>query len=262
MMDPVSQRPGIRCIDLSVPLQNYSYDRDEAKIFYWDHREGGRRISRKIGFDPALLPDGMALAAEEVELNTHSGTHMDSPWHFGPTCEGQPSRRADQIPLAWCFSDGVLLDMTHKRAGHLITAEDMDEAVGKIGYEIKPFDIVLIRTDATKLYESPDFLVSQPGMGRESTLWLLDRGVKIAGIDAWSFDRPLTEMMKELKAGDTAAYCPAHFVGKEREYCHVEKLANLDMIPRAFGFKVAVFPIKIERSSAGWVRAVAIFDED
>jgi kynurenine formamidase len=43
-----------------------------------------------------------------------------------------------------------------------------------------------------------------------------------------------------------------------KEYCHLENLANLDKIHRPCGFKVAVFPVKIHRGSAGWVRAVAI----
>ena len=261
MSHPTEGRPGIRCIDLSVPLQNFSFDRDQVRISPWNHREGARRIAQRIGFDPDLLPDGQALAAEDVEINTHSGTHLDSPYHFSPTCAGSPARTADEIPLEWLFSDGVVLDMTHKGAGDLITVPDMEEAVAKIGYRIKPYDIVLIRTDATKRYEKPDFLVNQPGMGRESTLWLLDQGVKVAGIDAWSFDRPLMDMAKDLKAGNTDAYCPAHFVGKEREYCHVEKLANLDLIPEPFGFKVSIFPIRITRGSAGWVRAVAILEE-
>ena len=54
--------------------------------------------------------------------------------------------------------------MTHKKPSELITAEDMEAAVEKIGYRIKPFDIVLIRTDATRYFEQPDFLLRQPGM--------------------------------------------------------------------------------------------------
>jgi kynurenine formamidase len=52
----------------------------------------------------------------------------------------------------------------------------------------------------------------------------------------------------------------AHFVGKEKEYCQIEKLANLEKIPQPFGFKVAVFPIKVEGASAGWARPVAIIE--
>jgi kynurenine formamidase len=254
--------PGIRCIDLSVPLNNFSMDRDAARVFSWAHREGARRVAKMYDIDPDRLPGGMAAASDELTLNSHSGTHLDAPWHFGPTVAGQPSKTIDEIPLEWCFSNGVVLDMTHKKPSELITAEDMEAAVEKIGYRIKPFDIVLIRTDATRYFEQPDFLLRQPGMGRESTLWLVDRGVKITGIDAWSYDRPNVEMIKDLKAGNTAAYWPAHLVGQEKEYCHLEKLANLDRIPKPFGFKVAVFPIRIEGGSGGWVRAVAIIEEE
>ena len=256
-----SGRPGIRCIDLSVPLNNFSMDRDAAHVFSWDHREGARRVAKMYNVDPDLIPGGLAAAADELTLNSHSGTHLDAPWHFGPTVGGQPSKTVDEVPLEWCFSDGVVLDMTHKGPNELITVPDMEEAVRKIDYRIKPYDIVLIRTDATKHFEKPDFLLCQPGMGRESTLWLLENGVRVTGIDAWSYDRPTAEMIKDLKAGNTAAYWSAHLVGREKEYCHLEKLANLDQIPIPFGFKVAVFPIKIERGSGAWVRAVAILEE-
>jgi kynurenine formamidase len=253
-------RRSFRCIDLSVPLENYSMDRDSPHIFYWDHHEGGRRTAKNNGFDPDLLPDGFGLSAEDVTLNTHSGTHMDSPWHYGPTCGGSPARGIDEIPLEWCFGDGVVLDLTHRKPGELITVSDLEQAVAAIDYRIKPYDIVLIRTDATKRYRKHDFMVSQPGMGRDGTFWLLDQGVKVCGIDAWSFDRPIAYMKDDLKAGNREAFLPAHRVGREREYCHIEKLANLDQIPYAHGFQVSVFPIKIARASGGWVRAVALVD--
>jgi kynurenine formamidase len=249
-----------RCIDLSVPLENFSMDRDSPHIFYWDHHEGGRRTAKNQGFDPDMLPDGFGLSAEDVTLNTHTGTHMDAPWHYGPTCGGSPARGIDEIPLEWCFGNGVVLDMTHRKPGETITVSDLEQAVAAIDYRIKPFDIVLIRTDATKRYRKQDFMVSQPGMGREGTLWLLDQGVKVCGIDAWSFDRPLAYMKEDLKAGNREAFLPAHRVGREREYCHIEKLANLDQLPKPYGFKVSVFPIKIARASGGWVRAVALVD--
>lgn len=47
----------------------------------------------------------------------------------------------------------------------------------------------------------------------------------------------------------------------QKEYCHIEKLANLDQLPKPFGFKVACFPIKITGASAGWCRVVAMVEE-
>jgi kynurenine formamidase len=41
---------------------------------------------------------------------------------------------------------------------------------------------------------------------------------------------------------------------------HAEKLANLDKLP-PFGFKISLFPIKIEKASGAWIRAVAYVPE-
>jgi kynurenine formamidase len=96
-------------------------------------------------------------------------------------------------------------------------------------------------------------------MGRDGTLWLLERGVKVIGIDTFGFDRPWSTMVKEYVATrDARRLWPAHLVGREKEYCHIEKMANLGRIPRPKGFKVACFPINVEDAGAGWVRAVAI----
>ena len=74
-------------------------------------------------------------------------------------------------------------------------------------------------------------------------------------------EEPIEVMAAELKAGEKGKFWEAHFLGKEKEYCHIERMANLDKIPKPFGFKVAAFPIKIEEASAGWVRAVAILED-
>ena len=72
--------------------------------------------------------------------------------------------------------------------------------------------------------------------------------------------RPHSVMVAELKAGNKKRFWEAHYLGIEKEYVHIERLANLDKIPRPFGFKVIAFPIKIEGASGGWVRAVAMVD--
>src|SRR5215468_5667174 len=48
--------------------------------------------------------------------------------------------------------------------------------------------------------------------------------------------------------------------GRHIGYCHLEKLHNLEALP-ADGFTIACFPHKIRGASAGWTRAVAIFEE-
>jgi cyclase len=65
-------------------------------------------------------------------------------------------------------------------------------------------------------------------------------------------------MAADNARGDHAALWPGHFAGRDREYLHIEKLANLDQVPSPHGFTFAAFPLRIPRASASWVRAVAI----
>jgi len=141
----------------------------------------------------------------------------------------------------------------------VITSEDLQKELDRIGYTLKPLDIVLIMTGADKLWGKAEYFDAGCGMCRESTLWLVDQGIRVMGIDAWGWDRPFWAIKEEFaRTGDRQILWEAHLAGIEREYCHLEKLANLDLLPRAFNFKVACFPVKLTGGSAGWCRAVAI----
>lgn len=246
-------------VDLSVPImQTPPGSMLKVEIEYLSHKDGARIHGAFFGLSPEDLPEGNFAAVENITLTTHSGTHIDAPWHYGPLSEGKPSRTIDQIPLEWCYGDGVILDFTHKKAGEEIGVSDVEKALKKIRYTLKPFDIVLFMTGVSKHYGQPDYTNLHPGATRESTLWLINQGIKVMGIDAWGWDKPFDVMVDEVKRGIKGKLWAAHFAGKEREYCHIENLTNLDKIPRPYGFKVAVFPVKIERAGGAWVRAVAI----
>jgi kynurenine formamidase len=234
------------------------------EVQYVDHTAGAQQMEQFFpGLNKEDLPQGLGWALEFVRLTTHSGTHLDAPYHYHPTMDGgQPALTIDQVPLEWCMSDGVMLDFSHKADGERITADDVRAELDRIEYEIKPLDIVLVRTGADGYWGRPEYLVTGPGMTRESTLFLMDRGVKIVGIDAWSWDRPLKFLADEYReTGDPSVIWEAHFAGIERGYCHMEKLAGLGRLPRPHGFTVCCFPVRIKAASAGWVRPVAIFED-
>jgi kynurenine formamidase len=151
--------------------------------------------------------------------------------------------------------------MRHKADGAMIDVADLEEALGRIEYQLQPLDIVLIQTGADKRLESEDYF-QQPGLGHESTLWLVNQGVRVIGIDAYTLDRPFAAMKADFEeTGDGRHIWPAHFAGITAEYCQIEKLANLDQLPSATGFYVSCLPVKIERASAAWCRAVAMVFE-
>jgi kynurenine formamidase len=252
----------LRAIDLSHRLSNATsaFEPNPHRIEYVEHGAGAR-ASDAIGIDPSLWPEGRAWAVELVHLSTHAGTHVDAPWHYAPTSGGAPARTIDEVPLRWCIGNGVLLDMTHKRAGDGITDADCREALDRLGYALRPYDIVLVRTDASRHFREPGYELRHPGLRRSATAFLVEHGVKLIGIDAWGLDRPFDVMAGEARAGDTAQLWESHFYGSEREYCQIEKLENLAALPTALGFTVVALPVLLEGASAAWSRVVALFDE-
>lgn len=270
-------------IDLSLSLKSKGPEPDPPKIKYITHKTGALLLglgallcsgnsfidhlrnfilylAGKYRITAKDFPDKLGIALEEIKTDTHAGTHLDAPWHFGPLSAGKPAKTINEIPLRWCYSDGVVLDLRHKKAGEFITLDEIKEAVKKINYQIKPDDIVLIMTGWDKFIDSKEYL-NHPGMSQEATLWLIEQGVKIIGIDTFGFDRGWSAMLDDyIKTRANKYLWPAHFVGREKEYCHLEKMANLDKIPKPYGFKIICFPINIEKAGAGWVRAVAIVE--
>jgi kynurenine formamidase len=194
-------------------------------------------------------------------MSTHNGTHLDAPWHYASTMDkGKPAATIDQIPLDWCFRPGVKLDFRAKPDGYVCTARDVEEELARIGHSLQPLDIVVVNTAAGVRYGHDDYVARGCGMGREATLYLLERGVRVAGIDGWSWDAPFGFTRQRIaETGNTALFWEGHKAGREIGYCHLEKLHNLESLP-ATRFTVCCFPVKVERASAGWTRAVAIID--
>ncbi len=256
-----------KLIDCSIAIEN-DLPSDPPmmvpRVQYLDHDSGAEQM--KLFFpdiDPGRdLPGGKGWAVEFVTLSTHSGTHLDAPWHYHPTMDGgSPALTIDKVPLEWCVGRGVKLDFRHFPDGHPVTPGEMEIAFGRIGHRLSGGDIVLVNTGAEEWWGRPEYMMKGCGMGRDATLWLLDRGVRVVGTDAWSWDRPLGMIASEFReTGDASIIWEGHFVGIEKGYCHIEKLTNLALLP-AVGFTFFCFPVKIKGASAGWIRAVAMVDD-
>ncbi|CAG9000520.1 MAG: Kynurenine formamidase [Candidatus Celerinatantimonas neptuna] len=250
-------------IDLSVSIENDVMADPPGlgpKINYLDHQTMASQMASIFpGITPDDFPNSEGWAVEEISLTTHAGTHMDAPYHYASTMNhGEPAATIDQIPLDWCFRPGVKLDFRHFPDGHVVTSDEVEQELKRINHTLQPLDIVLVNTCAGAAYGSESFVSKGCGMGREATLYLLERGVRITGIDSWSWDVPFKYMAEQYqKEGDASVIWQGHRVGMDIGYCHMEKLHNLESLPSS-GFMVACFPVKIHAASAGWTRAVAI----
>lgn len=255
-----------RFVDLSVPLESgIASDPPPMlpEIEYLDHQQTAEQV---MMFFPGLtkddLPGGEGWAVETMKISTHNGTHVDAPWHYHSTMNhGERAITIDEVPLEWCFGPGVKLDFREKPDGHVVSAAEIEEELDRIGHSLKPLDIVVVNTAAGAHYGKDDFLLKGCGMGREATNYLTSKGVRMCGTDAWSWDAPFAHTAQAYaKSGDASIIWEGHRAGMDQGYCQIEKMTNLDQIP-ATGFLVSAFPFKIKGASAGFTRAVAIFEE-
>ena len=253
----------MKLIDLARPLENTDYADPPGlgpKIDYINHHETAQQL---LSFFPGVtaddLPGREGWAVESVSLSTHNGTHLDAPYHYHSTMDG--GARAitiDEVPLEWCWGRGVKLDFRAFEDGYVATPEDVEAELSRIGHELNEGDIVLVNTAAGAVYGKPEYVATGCGIGRAATNYLTERGVRITGTDAWSWDAPFIHTAKRVaETGDASLIWEGHRAGMDRAYCHIEKLGNLETLPGT-GFEVICFPVSIRGASAGWCRPVAV----
>ncbi len=253
----------MKIIDLSKPIRNNKSDPwfMRVKIKHKAHRKS-KWLIRFLGLPFRLFPKNFEGWADDTieKMGVHSTTHIDAPWHYSPTTNGKKSKTIDEIPLEWCYGEGIVIDMAHKKDFDPITIGDIESFLTKNKLTIQKGMIVLIKTGRDQYNGTKNFHKIGTGMTAESTEWLIDKGIKVMGIDSWGWDLPLPYLLKKAKeTNNPSLFWEAHLVGQRKEYCHMEQLVNLDKLPYA-GFKIAVFPLKIVGASAAPARVVALFE--
>ncbi|MBD0842311.1 cyclase family protein [Streptomyces sp. TRM68416] len=258
----------MRIIDLSTPIDATVWEPNPVEHDVMSPAEGGRHMAEGmkerygLGFDPAELPEGELLSLDTFKLTTHTGTHVDAPSHYGTRATYGTPRHIDTMPLDWFVRPGLVLDLTDQPVG-AVGADVLRREFDRIGREPEPMDIVMLNTGADRIAGTPKYFTDFTGLDASATHLLLDHGVKVIGTDAFSLDAPFTYMIEKFRESrDHGVLWPAHFVGREREYCQIERLANLDALPGSSGFTVSCLPVKLVGAGAGWARAVAFVPED
>jgi kynurenine formamidase len=250
----------MRIVDLSAPIEPSDPDvlpLLRTGIEYEAHDAGAQAIEDLFGVPRRLLRDGEGWAVETItHLSTHGTTHVDAPWHYNSTIRGERAPTIDELPLEWFYGPGVVLDFAAKDDGDAIDADELDPALARAGHELAAGDIVLVRTGRDASYGRQDYPARGPGVTAAATHWLFERGVRVMGIDAWGWDRPLHLQAQDAIARDERGiFWEAHQA--DLPYCQIERLYGLDALPPT-GFDIACFPLRIVGASAAPARVVAL----
>lgn len=174
-------------------------------------------------------------------MSDHASTHIDAIVHFG-----QRSGTAEQIPLEYCYGEGIALDLSHKKPKEYITVADIEKELKKKRLRINKRDVVLIHTGASKHWGTAKYFEYIVPIEAGAVRELYRRGVRVIGVDEITIDNDPTY--------------PAHSLAKELDWYHIENMANIDKIPRP-RFKFIGLPLKLVGASAAPMRAVAIVED-
>lgn len=136
--------------------------------------------------DPAFTCHPCATVAKDgysvhaLALGSHTGTHIDAPSHF--FVDG---KTIDQISLRTLFGPLVVVDLTRHnlRNRQIITWADI-EASSEL---MLPGVILILRTGWSVYWGLPRYY-DHPFLARDAAVRILEKGVRILGVDTLSPD--------------------------------------------------------------------------
>ena len=185
----------------------------------------------------------LSYATKGILLSDHGPTHVDSISHFDPT-EGAAT--IDEMPLDGFWGEGTCIDIASTPARGYCSAEGLDAALEAAGSELRPGDVLLLHTGHFERHGgTPEYLSEYPGLDESAGEWLLDRQVKVFGVDNPSPDSPASPTY------------PIHLMCRREGITHYENLANLGpLIGKRFVF--VGLPLKFVGGHGSPVRAAAL----
>jgi kynurenine formamidase len=187
-------------VDYFVGMPSWTAAGDMPFQIWMNHTPAGTVLDDSPGVGRAVN-ERVSYSGESIAMYTHCGTHIDTlcHWGYGGTiwngfneAEHLGSRHwtaggADRQPPI--VARGVLLDVAalHEVAdlpdSHRIGRADLEAACAREGVEIRPGDVVLVRTGRMSRWPGAGFLAPEPGLTLEGAAFLAEAGAVVIGAD-------------------------------------------------------------------------------
>jgi arylformamidase len=182
--------------------------------------------------------DIQGYISEVMILSTHTGTHMDAPFHFDPS-----GQTIDQVEVNRYICNNAILVKMKKNANEMITNDDIAR---NSKYEIKENDTVVFSTGWEKQIKQKDnYIRNNPGLSKDAAEYLVEKKVNAVGIDCPSIDRGIDRGLI------------AHKILLSNEILVIENLCHLYKF-RNGKFTLLVTPLKLVGASGSPIRAIGI----
>jgi kynurenine formamidase len=190
------------------------------------------------GHKEALSSANFSVQTNILMMSDHAGTHIDAPIHFNPDGTG-----IDQFPVDLTFGPAVMQDFSFKKAGEVVTVQEVKKKLGSAGVAPKGLKYVFFRTGAADLYNTDKYMSYFLEIHVDAVEWMVNQGILVFGVDASTVDSEPNRL--------------THMFMRKKTCYHIENLANLDKLPQDQTFNVICAPLPLKDSSASPVRVVA-----
>ena len=196
-------------------------------------------LEKELGHEPPFTFETRAIM-----LCDHGPTHVDAPAHFKPDGDTPVD-----MPLENHYTPGEAIDVSHREPGEYITVDDLETACEDAGVTVEQGDTLLLYTGHyDETYPTRKYAEDYPGLNREASEWLVEKGVVNFGVDSPSPDTP-----------SDPTY-PCHTVCMENDLPHTENLRNIDQVVGR-DFTYVAFPLAIRDGTGSPIRPVAVIED-
>lgn len=175
---------------------------------------------------------------ELLFLSSHTGTHLDSPYHFVKN-----GIKIHEIPVDRFFGKAILIKI-FKGIDEVITKNDLISFEKKYGKIPKNASIVFF-TDWQKNLNKDFYFYNNPGLSESGAKYLASKKINLVGIDSPSIDLGKNQKFT------------VHKILAKNNILIVENLSNLDKIT-SYNFNFIILPLKLKDATGSPVRAIAI----
>lgn len=206
------------------------------------------KITVHATHEPPLGMAGGDVASPSVnrlEFSEHTGTHVDAFSHMGRQYRAQS---IDAMPLTMFYTEGICLDLSHKRFQELIEPADLEAALARAELEIRRGDTVLLHTDHYRRAFGTDNWDRGAGLSVAAARWLGAKQIAAFGVEA------AAPGVRHISNKDV------HRVCGEMGFTHYENLINLHLLIGRGRFRFIGLPLKLRGGTGSPVRAVAVFE--
>jgi kynurenine formamidase len=190
--------------------------------------------------------DIVSPAVNRLEMGEHTGTHVDALNHMRREDRG---RSIDTMPLNMFYTEGICLDLSHKRLRELIEIPDLEAALSAAGVDIREGDTVLLYTDHYRRAFGTEDWYDGPGISAEAARWLGRQRIAAFGVETMA---PGVRHVSNREV---------HHICGEMGFTHYENLINLHLLLGRGRFRFIGLPLRIRGGTGSPVRAVAVFGE-